>query len=57
MYLLASSNTDQGTDENHLYGHLNFENLTTVFLDIVLIIVDLSISYKSISLQTQDQFT
>lgn len=53
----ASSNARQGPDENHPYGHLRFETVTTVFLGIVLIVVALGIGYESISSQTQAQFT
>ncbi|ETX11280.1 cation diffusion facilitator family transporter [Marinomonas ushuaiensis DSM 15871] len=56
----ASANSRQGPDENHPYGHLRFETLTTVFLGMVLIIVALGIAYESIEAQTegiQAQFT
>lgn len=56
----ASANSRQGPDENHLYGHLRFETLTTVFLGMVLIIVALGIVYESIGAQAQGiqaQFT
>jgi len=56
----ASANSRQGPDENHPYGHLRFETLTTVFLGMMLIIVALGIAYESISAQTegiQAQFT
>ncbi|MEP7728443.1 cation diffusion facilitator family transporter [Marinomonas primoryensis] len=45
----ASANSRQGPDENHPYGHLRFETLTTVFLGMVLTIVALSIAYESIT--------
>ncbi len=44
----ASANARQGPDENHPYGHLRFETLTTVFLGIVLIIVALGIGYDAV---------
>ena len=54
----ASANSRQGPDENHPYGHLRFETLTTVFLGIVLIVVALGIAYESItSTASQAQFT
>ena len=56
----ASANARQGPDENHPYGHLRFETLTTVFLGIVLIIVAIGIAYESIGAQTEGikaQFT
>ena len=45
----ASANSRQGPDENHPYGHLRFETLTTVFLGMVLTIVALGIAYESIT--------
>ena len=45
----ASANSRQGPDENHPYGHLRFETLTTVFLGMVLIIVALGIAHESIT--------
>ncbi|NLQ16056.1 cation transporter [Marinomonas sp. M1K-6] len=45
----ASANSRQGPDENHPYGHLRFETLTTVFLGMVLIIVALGIAYDTIT--------
>ena len=54
----ASANSRQGPDENHPYGHLRFETLTTVFLGMVLIIVALGIAYESITASaSQAQFT
>ncbi|WP_233407703.1 cation diffusion facilitator family transporter [Marinomonas spartinae] len=53
----ASSNARQGPDENHPYGHLRFETVTTVFLGIVLIIVAFGIGYESITSHTQAEFT
>lgn len=56
----ASANSRQGPDENHPYGHLRFETLTTVFLGMVLIIVAIGIAYESIDARTdgtQAQFT
>ena len=54
----ASSNSRQGPDENHPYGHLRFETLTTVFLGLVLIVVALGIAYESITAQqTHAQLT
>lgn len=54
----ASANSRQGPDENHPYGHLRFETLTTVFLGMVLIVVALGIAYESItSSASQAQFT
>ncbi len=56
----ASANSRQGPDENHPYGHLRFETLTTVFLGMVLIIVAIGIAYQSIAAQAegiQAQFT
>ena len=46
---VAASNARQGPDENHPYGHLRFETLTTVFLGMVLIIVALGIGYGSLT--------
>lgn len=54
----ASANSRQGPDENHPYGHLRFETLTTVFLGIVLIVVAIGIAYESItSTASLAQFT
>jgi cation diffusion facilitator family transporter len=54
----ASANSRQGPDENHPYGHLRFETLTTVFLGLVLIIVALGIAFESITQQqSHAQFT
>ncbi|PYF84231.1 cation diffusion facilitator family transporter [Marinomonas alcarazii] len=43
----ASANSRQGPDENHPYGHLRFETLTTVFLGMVLIVVAFGIGYEA----------
>lgn len=54
----ASANSRQGPDENHPYGHLRFETLTTVFLGMVLIVVAVGIAYESITATaSQAQFT
>jgi len=54
----ASANSRQGPDENHPYGHLRFETLTTVFLGMVLTIVALGIAYESITAPaSQARFT
>lgn len=55
---VAATNARQGPDENHPYGHLRFETLTTVFLGMVLIIVALGIAYGSLTATEQAaQFT
>ncbi|MCW8357356.1 MULTISPECIES: cation diffusion facilitator family transporter [Marinomonas] len=54
----ASANSRQGPDENHPYGHLRFETLTTVFLGMVLILVALGIAYESVMADSsQAEFT
>lgn len=53
----ASSNARQGPDEEHPYGHLRFETVTTVFLGMVLIVVAAGIGYESIQSQKEAQVT
>ncbi|MCB5161376.1 cation diffusion facilitator family transporter [Marinomonas algarum] len=54
----ASANSRKGPDENHPYGHLRFETLTTVFLGMVLMIVAIGIAYDSLTATTSAvQFT
>ena len=53
----AASNARQGPDQNHPYGHLRFETLTTVFLGFVLMLVALGIAYEALSNAQQAQLT
>lgn len=53
----ASSNARQDPDENHPYGHLRFETVTTVFLGMVLVIVAIGIGYESIYSQKEAHTT
>lgn len=53
----ASSNARKAPDENHPYGHLRFETLTTVLLGIVLILVAIGIAYESVISPSHPQVT
>ncbi len=53
----AASNARQGPDQNHPYGHLRFETLTTVFLGFVLMLVAIGIGYEAFNSHQQAQLT
>ena len=53
----AANNARQGPDENHPYGHLRFETLTTVFLGIVLVVVAVGIAFNSLMTNSTPEAT
>ncbi len=55
---VTSANARRGPDENHPYGHLRFETLTTVLLGFVLMLVAVGIALDAITNDSHNaQFT
>ncbi|TPE47597.1 cation transporter [Maribrevibacterium harenarium] len=46
---IAAANARQEPDENHPYGHLRFETITTVVLGLILVVVAAGIAFESIT--------